>query len=103
MFAMRGLDPIARLFSRSLCLVALASFTAIPGLAQAETCSASTLVLQFTTGRDDLRGGNNNITVEIHFKDNSVQFAKNVNQSQSWAGGSFKSVTVPLQQTVSPA
>jgi hypothetical protein len=97
------LNRMARLLSQSLCLLALSGFIAMPGFARAETCSASTLVLEFTTGGDDLRGGNNNVDLEIHFTDNSVQFVKNVNQSVQWPGGSFRSVTIPLQQTVTPA
>ena len=103
MFRKGHLSRIRWLVSQSVWILALAYFSVMPGLAQGETCSASELVLQFTTGGDDLRGGNNNLNIEIHFTDNSVQFANNVNQSVSWPGGSFKYVTVPLQQAVNPA
>ena len=99
----RSLNGIAGSLVRSLWLLAVTVLISSPGYGQAGTCLASKLQLQFTTGSDDLRGDFNNLDVEVHFADHSVQTAQNVNQGKEWGGGSFNSVYVPLQQPVSPS
>lgn len=68
-------------------------------------CTGSNLVIsalrfEFTTGKDDLRGGDNNLDIEVHFKDNTFQPARNVNNSANWPNGSVKRVDVTLSQPV---
>src|SRR5690242_9655552 len=43
------------------------------------SCSVGMLNLRITTGNDDLRGGNDNLNVEIHYANGDMQTAANVN------------------------
>ena len=65
-------------------------------------CTVNKLVLAIRTGNDDLRGGQNNLNVEIHFADGNMQVANNVNQGANWPNNSLRSVTIPLNQPVAP-
>lgn len=65
-------------------------------------CTVSQLQLRFRTGSDDLRGGQNNLNVEVHFADGTMQVAKNVNHGANWGNNSTNVVTVPLKQPVAP-
>ncbi|MCU1249633.1 MAG: hypothetical protein JWQ49_2662 [Edaphobacter sp.] len=65
-------------------------------------CTVSQLQLRFRTGNDDLRGGQNNLNVEIHFADGTMQVANNVNHGANWGNNSTNLVTVPLQRPVAP-
>ena len=65
-------------------------------------CTISQLQLRFRTGNDDLRGGQNNLNVEVHLADGSMQVANNVNHGANWANNSTNVVTVPLQHPVGP-
>jgi hypothetical protein len=56
----------------------------------------------FRTGSDDLRGGQNNLNVEVHLADGSMQVSTNVNHGANWANNSQNVVDVPLQQPVAP-
>ena len=58
------------------------------------------LILQIRTGGDDLRGGNDNLNVEIHFKNGTTQTALNVNKGQRWADNSTASVPITLSKPV---
>jgi len=69
---------------------------AIPG------CTVDQLQLTFRTGNDDLRGGQNNLNVEVHLADGSMQVTNNVNQGANWANGSTNLVSVSLKQPVAP-
>ena len=60
----------------------------------------SLLRLEFTTGKDDLRGGDNNLNVELHLKDNSLQTFPNVNKGKNWSNLSFNRVDIPLNSPV---
>ena len=93
----------ARFFRAVAMLGSLALLASAYAFGQAGTCAASKLVFQFTTGADDLRGGNNNLNVEVHFADHSLQVVKNLNQGLTWGGKSFNTVNVPLQHPIHPA
>jgi hypothetical protein len=58
------------------------------------------LVFTFWTGDDDLRGGNDNLNITIHFADGTTQFEPNVNHGQRWADGSTKGTEVLLNRPV---
>lgn len=47
----------------------------------------SDMLLELTTGDDDLRGGNDNVHVIVRFRDNSTRTYKNVNRGKRWADG----------------
>lgn len=68
----------------------------------ADACKVRQLMLTFRTGNDDLRGGKNNLNVEIHFADGSMQTADNVNHGANWPNNSLNTVQVPLKQPVAP-
>jgi hypothetical protein len=61
------------------------------------------LQLRIRTGSDDLRGGGNDLNVEIHFADGTAQFANNVNRSLNWGNNSLNIVQIPLQNAVLPS
>ncbi|HMK20923.1 MAG TPA: hypothetical protein VK466_01230 [Terriglobales bacterium] len=65
-------------------------------------CTVDQLELRIRTGNDDLRGGQNNLNVEVHFADGSMQVTNNVNHGANWGNNSTNVVTVPLQHPVSP-
>jgi hypothetical protein len=65
-------------------------------------CTVNQLQLRFRTGNDDLRGGQNNLNVELHLADGSMQAVNNVNHGANWGNNSTNVVTVPLQQPVAP-
>lgn len=71
-------------------------------MAAADSCKVTTLLLTFRTGNDDLRGGKNNLDVQIHFADGSMQTAGNVNRGANWPNNSLNTVQVPLKQAVAP-
>jgi hypothetical protein len=77
-----------------------------PGLLQPKpqpqplSCSYKALQFTFQTGGDDLRGGNDNLDIEIHYPDGSMQVASNVNKGASWNNNTTHSVDVVLKQTV---
>jgi hypothetical protein len=64
------------------------------------SCSYKVLQFSFQTGSDDLRGGNDNLDIEIHYPDGSMQVASNVNKGASWQNNTTHSVDVALQKTV---
>jgi hypothetical protein len=67
-----------------------------------ETCSVSQLQLRITTGSDDLRGGNDNLSVQIHFADGSMQSANNVNKGSNWGNNSVNLVSISLSKPMAP-
>jgi hypothetical protein len=64
-------------------------------------CTINQLQLRIRTGNDDLRGGQNNLNVEVHFA-GGMDVANNVNHGANWANNSTHVVTVPLQHPVAP-
>lgn len=65
-------------------------------------CTVTQLQLRFRTGSDDLRGGQNNLNVEIHFADGTMQGVNNVNRGANWGNNSTNLVTVALKQPIVP-
>jgi len=63
-------------------------------------CTINQLQLMFSTGHDDLRGGSNNLNVEIHYANGTIQIAKNVNQGANWPNNSLHEVPIPLEHPV---
>lgn len=66
-------------------------------------CTVNQLQLRVRTGNDDLRGGQDNLNVEVHFADGTMQVANNVNHGANWGNNSTNVVTVPLQHPVAPS
>jgi hypothetical protein len=58
------------------------------------------LLLDIRTGTDDLRGGNDNLTVETLFGDGKSQRNDNVNQSAAWSNNSDHVVKIALNRPV---
>ncbi len=65
-------------------------------------CTVGMLNLRITTGNDDLRGGNDNLTVEIHFANGDMQTAANVNKGANWPNQSVNTVGITLNHPVEP-
>jgi hypothetical protein len=66
------------------------------------SCKVTTLELVIKTGNDDLRGGQDNLNVEIHYVGGRMQTAKNVNNGANWGNNSVHTVVIPLSQAVQP-
>jgi hypothetical protein len=58
--------------------------------------------LEFTikTGGDDLRGGNDNLNVAIHFRNGAVQLKQNVNDGRSWGNNTVHGFSIVLEHSV---
>ena len=65
-------------------------------------CTVGMLNLRITTGNDDLRGGKDNLNVEIHFANGDMQTATNVNNGLTWPNQSVKTVSINLTHQVAP-
>ncbi len=65
-------------------------------------CTVSQLQLRFRTGNDDLRGGQDNLNVEVHFAGGAMQVASNVNHGATWGKDYTAVLTVSLQHPVPP-
>jgi len=63
---------------------------------------ANKLELTFKTDDDDLRGGNDNLNVVVHFRGGRTQLARNINGGQRWANGSTHVESFTLDQAVDP-
>jgi hypothetical protein len=61
------------------------------------------IVVKFTTGTDDLRGGNDNINITLLFADGKSTTYNNVNNSARLAPNSTFQTTLPLGRNVAPA
>ena len=66
-------------------------------------CPVNRVQLTIRTGNDDLRGGQNNLNIEIHLADGNIQFAQNVNKGANWPGHSVNTVVVPLNPPLQPS
>src|SRR5512146_2595298 len=66
------------------------------------SCKVTTLQLVIKTGNDDLRGGQDNLNVEIHYNDGRMQTAKNINNGANWGNNSVHTVVLELSQAVQP-
>src|SRR5215510_10166574 len=58
------------------------------------------LIFTVKTADDDLRGGDDNLNVGIHFQDGNVQWKPNVNRGQSWEENSTETFDIALDQPV---
>jgi hypothetical protein len=65
-------------------------------------CAAGMLNLRITTGNDDLRGGNDNLNVEVHFANGDMQTVANVNKGTNWPNQSVNTVGINLSHQVAP-
>ena len=72
-----------------------------PILGAGGACRIGQLDFLFRTGSDDLRGGSNNLNIEIHYSNGTIQLAKNVNNGANWASNSMHEVPIPLDHSVS--
>lgn len=61
------------------------------------------LLVNFQTGNDDLRGGNDNVNLALKLKSGEVQNFSNVNLSGRWLNNYEETVRVVLPRAVSPA
>jgi hypothetical protein len=66
-------------------------------------CTVGMLNLRIATGKDDLRGGKENLNVEVHFSNGDMQTATNVNNGANWPNDSVNSVSIHLNRPVSSA
>jgi pimeloyl-ACP methyl ester carboxylesterase len=60
------------------------------------------LRFEFSTGEDNLRGGDDNLNVWIEFADGRIEEAFNINNSVRWHNDSSTTVNVALRQAVLP-
>lgn len=58
------------------------------------------LRISVTTGADDLRGGNDNFNLTVHYKDGTNFTFKNVNKQTAWGGNTTKEVTLRMNKYV---
>jgi hypothetical protein len=58
------------------------------------------LIAEVQTGGDDLRGGNDNFSLIIVYRDGTKQTVNNVNRSAGLGGGSFNYYTIALSKPV---
>jgi hypothetical protein len=58
------------------------------------------LVLQFGTGGDDLRGGNDNVDMVVNLTDGTQQTYRNINLGSRWVVNNDESAEVILQRAV---
>jgi hypothetical protein len=65
-------------------------------------CAVGMLNLRITTGNDDLRGGNDNLNVEVHFANGDMQTVTNVNKGANWPNQSVNTVSINLTHQVAP-
>ena len=82
---------------RSGVLLSPQSHAALP---HAVSCSVDALQLQITTGNDDLRGGKDNLNVEIHFANGDMQSVSNINNGIYWKPQSINAPIIHLKQRV---
>lgn len=70
----------------------------IPNASYPEDGKVRELVLQFYTGGDDLRGGNDNVDVEVKLADGSQQLYRNINRRARWVVNNDESAQVVLRR-----
>jgi len=58
------------------------------------------LIFTVETADDDLRGGDDNLNVGIHFLHGNVQFKPNVNRGQSWQEHTTETFDIAIEQPV---
>jgi hypothetical protein len=60
------------------------------------------LILRFQTGSDDLRGGNDNLNIDLRFGDGTTQSLLNVNRSARWPDNTTNTAAIMLNRAVPP-
>lgn len=81
-----------RLLAPALLIVAL-------GTSTTALAADSGVKIEFTTGGDDLRGGDDNLNVRLIGEDGRELAARpNANSGQSWEGGSVHALTISMDQ-----
>lgn len=58
------------------------------------------LYAEFATGKDDLRGGNDNVSITINYSDGSQQVFRNVNNGARWVDETYQTVHLELNRAV---
>lgn len=58
------------------------------------------LYAEFATGKDDLRGGNDNVSITVHYADGTSQAFPNVNNGARWVDDSWQTVHLELNRPV---
>lgn len=58
------------------------------------------LLLEITTGDDDLRGGNDNVHVIVHYRGKPPQRIENINRGRRWLDRYAQTVRIPLRHRV---
>jgi len=58
------------------------------------------LKLEITTGSDDLRGGNDNLDIEVHYFDKAMQRFSNVNKSRRWIDNYSQTIELNLRDAI---
>jgi hypothetical protein len=71
-----------------------------PPAARAARGQVARLVFEIRTGNDDMRGGNDNLNIELRFKDGRLQRELNVNKGARWADYTTHTVTIDLNKPV---
>jgi hypothetical protein len=61
----------------------------------------TTLCVAITTGQDDLRGGNDNLTIQVNYADGSFQKFENINKSAVWISDYKEVVPLNLNRIIS--
>lgn len=65
---------------------------------QGKPAKVTSLELEVRTGSDDLRGGNDNLNVEIQLKGEVIEVHPNVNNGKRWADNTTEIVTIRLKK-----
>ncbi len=63
---------------------------------QADDKLVRELIVMFTTGGDDLRGGNDNVSAIVNYTDGSSTTYANLNRSARWIDFNSETVSIPL-------
>lgn len=58
------------------------------------------LYVEFATGKDDLRGGNDNVSITVQYADGTSQSFPNVNNGARWVDNSWQTVHIELNRPV---
>ncbi|MGH9520624.1 MAG: hypothetical protein ACRD2D_13285 [Terriglobales bacterium] len=66
--------------------------------ARSPACQVTQFRLEIVTGGDDLRGGQDNLNIEVHWFDGQVQAFTNVNHSANWGNNTTHMVDLELRR-----
>ena len=61
------------------------------------------LYVEFATGNDDLRGGNDNVSITVQYADGTTQAFPNVNNGARWVDKSWQTIHLELNRPVRKA